>query len=122
MKDLESLLHELDIYNEHIQYLDRCIENSKTMIDLDTYTKTNEYDNINNSITTNAEINKNYNNYLSIVNKYENSDLECKYLSEYNNPNTCDSTSEICLSDELVSDTEYDNTFASKKDSLKEYI
>ena len=86
--EFESLTHELDIYNEHIQYLDRCIENSKTMIDLDTYTKTNEYDNINNSITTNAEINKNYNNYLSIVNKYENSDLECKYLSEYNNPNT----------------------------------
>ena len=121
-REFESLTHELDIYNEHIQYLDRCIENSKTMIDLDTYTKTNEYDNINNSITTNAEINKNYNNYLSIVNKYENSDLECKYLSEYNNPNTCGSPDEICISDELVSDTEYDNTFASKKDSLKEYI
>lgn len=123
--DFENLTNELNTYNINIDNLNKCIENSKTMIDLDTYTKTKEYDNINNNITNNAEINKNYNTYLSKVNKYEDSDVGCKYLSEYNNKNTCGlpgETSKICLSNDLVSDDEYDSKFAAKKDALKEYI
>jgi hypothetical protein len=120
--DFLDLTTELNSYNSNINNLDECILNSKTMIDLDTYTKTIEYDNIDNNITTNAEINKNYNTYLSIVNRYEDSDVGCKYLSEYNNLDTCHLPGEICLSDDFVSDTEYDNKFTLKKDALKEYI
>ena len=123
--DFENLTNELNTHRGNITNLNKCIENSKTMIDLDTYTKTKEYNNINDNITNNAKINKDYNTYLSKVNKYENSDIECKYLSEYNNPNTCGlpgETSEMCLSNDLVSDTQYDNKFNKKKNDLKEYI
>ena len=123
--DFENLTNELNTYNTNIDNLDKCIENSKSMIDLDTYNKTKEYNNIDNNIRENAEINKKYNIYLSKVNKYEDSDVNCKYLSEYNNLDTCGlpgETTEMCLSDDFVSDTQYDNQLDAKKDALKEYI
>ena len=116
---------ELTQYNTNIENLNRCVENSKTMINLDTYKKTKEYDNINQNIRNNAEINKNYNIYLSKVNKYEGIQTDCKFLSEYNNKDTCGisgETTEMCLSDDFISDTQYDTKIQSKKDSLKSYI
>ena len=123
--DFDNLTNELNTYNTNIDNLDKCIENSKSMIDLNTYNKTKEYNDINNNIGENAEINKKYNIYLSKVNKYEDSDLNCKYLSEYNNPDTCGlpgETTDMCLSDDFISDTQYDNQLDPKKDALKEYI
>ena len=123
--DFDDLNTTFNEYNTNIDNLNKCLENSKTMIDLDTYTKTKEYDNINKNIQNNAEINNKYNIYLSKVNKYDGHDTSCKLLSEYNNKDTCGITGEtnqICLSDDYVSDTEYDTTLLSKKDSLKSYI
>ena len=125
--DFNNVNDELTQYNTNIENLNRCIENSKAMINLDTYTKTKEYDNINENIRDNAEINKKYNIYLSKVNKYEGiqTDTDCKFLSEYNNKDTCgipSETTKMCLSDDFISDTQYDTKLQSKKDSLKSYI
>lgn len=120
--DFNDVNYELSQYDTNIGNLNRCLENSKTMINLDTYTKTKEYDNINQNIRDNAEINKKYNIYSSNVNKYDGTQTDCKLLSEYNNKDTCGISGEMCLSDDFISDTEYDTELQSKKDSLKSYI
>ena len=123
--DFNNVTDELTQYNTNIENLNRCIENSKTMINLDTYTKTKEYDNINQNIRSNAEVNKKYNIYLPKVNKYDGLQTDCKFLSEYNNKDTCGisgETTQMCLSDDFISDTQYDTKLQSKKDSLKSYI
>ena len=123
--DFNNVNDELTQYDTNIENLNRCIENSKTMINLDTYTKTKEYDNINQNIRSNAEINKKYNIYLSKKNKYDGLQTDCKLLSEYNNKDTCGisgETTQMCLSDDFISDTQYDSQLQSKKDSLKSYI
>ena len=125
--DFTDLNYEFDNYERNITNLNNCLEKSKTMINLDTYTKTKEYDIINDNIGTNAEINNKYNIYLSKVNKYEGRETPCKFLSEYNNINTCGTQNEgqsiqMCLSNDLVSDTQYEQNLQQKKDSLESYI
>ena len=120
--DYTDVNRELTQYDTNIENLNRCIENSKTIINLDTYTKTKEYDNINQNIRSNAEVNKKYNIYLPKVNKYDGLQTDCKFLSEYNNKDTCGISDQMCLSDDFISDTQYDSKLQTKKDSLKSYI
>ena len=120
--DFTDVNRELTQYDTNIENLNRCIENSKTMINLDTYTKTKEYDNINQNIRSNAEVNKKYNIYLPKVNKYDGLQTDCKFLSEYNNKDTCGISGQMCLSDDFISDTQYDSELQTKKDYLKSYI
>ena len=125
--DFTDLDNEFYNYETNITNLNNCLEKSKTMINLDTYTKTKEYDIINDNIGTNAEINNKYNIYLSKVNKYEGRETPCKLLSEFNNINTCGTQNEgqsiqMCLSNDLVSDIEYEQKLHQKKEYLETYI
>ena len=109
-------------YKSNIDIFSECVEKIESHIDLNTYTTTNEYSNINSNIKENAEINKKYNLYLTQVNKYDGTEESCKYLKNYNNIDNCSNANESCVSNELISDVKYEKLLQAKEDTLKKYI